>query len=230
MSRIYLLLLFFTAGLLLKSQELNGEALLKQLHQRFYQAGCKAYSFSQKNTHYRNDSVVGTSEWHEVIEYPDKFSIQYGDPSLGNKRILRNDSAYVYKAGSLVKTVRDSSSLLLVLGGMYFRSLEEVMVRLSKAGYNYKLASEQLWEGKKVYVIGALPGDLSSNQFWVEQSSLKIIRILHKRRTDLTDMRFEKYQDWCKGHVETSVSFYRNGKLEQVEDYYNLKVLDKFPD
>jgi hypothetical protein len=57
------------------------------------------------------------------------------------------------------------------------------------------------------------------------------LRIIEKMNaTDTMDMRFEAYQNWCKGHVETKVAFYRNGKLEQVETYYDLKVLEKFPD
>jgi hypothetical protein len=44
----------------------------------FFQAPCKIYSFSQKNTHYRNDSIIKTSVWQEAIEFPDKFRIWFG--------------------------------------------------------------------------------------------------------------------------------------------------------
>jgi len=46
----------------------------------------------------------------------------------------------------------------------------------------------------------------------------------------MMDMRFEAHQYWCKGYMETKVSFRRNGKLEQVEEYFDIRVADKFPE
>lgn len=209
----------------------NGEVYLKKVHERFYQAPCKIYSFSQKNEHYRNDSLIKTSVWHEVIEFPDKFRIHFGELTEGNYVLFKNDSVFNYRKSKFLKSRADSNSLLLILGGMFYRSYEEVLLRLKGAGYNTSILSEQTWERREVVVIGALQGDLSSNQIWFDKSSMKVIRIIEKlNANDSMDMRFESYQNWCKGHVETKVSFYRNGKLEQVEEYYDLKQLDKFPD
>lgn len=209
----------------------NGERYLKKVHKRFYQAPCKIYSFSQKNFHYRNDSLIKTSVWHEAIEFPDKFRIHFGDKAEGNYVLFKNDSVYNFRRNVFSKSRADSNSLLLILGGMFYRSFEETLLRLKNAGYNTQLLSEQTWETKEVVVLGASQGDLSANQVWFDKTNMKVIRIIEKlNANDNMDMRFESYQDWCKGHVETKVAFYRNGKLEQVEEYYDLKILDKFPE
>lgn len=229
MKHILTLLAIITCSGFLLAQ--NGEGFLKKVHEYFYQAPCKIYSFSQKNEHYRNDSIIKTSVWHEVIEFPDKFRIHFGEITEGNYVLFKNDSVYNYRKSKFFKSRADSNSLLLILGGMFYRSFEETLLRLKSAGYNTSILSEQTWEGREVVVIGAAPGDLSSNQIWFDKTSMKVIRIIEKlNANDSMDMRFEAYQNWCKGHVETKVAFYRNGKLEQVEQYYDLKQLDKFPD
>lgn len=219
------ILLFLLIGMrLVGNAQNNGFEILKRMHDKYAKGPCKCYTFSQKNTHYRNDSIVGTSEWHESIEFPDRFKIVFGDAKQGNYMEFRNDSSYRFKKGVFQKAQRDSNSLLLILGGMYYRDLNEVNARLKKAGFNADILSQQTWGQYKAYVIGADPNDLKSNQIWVDKNSLKVLRILEKMANgNIMDMRFESHQTWCNGFVETKVSFRRNGKLEQVEEYYDLK-------
>lgn len=214
----------FFSGSQLHAQ--SGVEILKKMHERFFQGPCKAYTFSQKNTHYKADTVFSHSVWHEAIEFPDKFKINFGEPSEGNYVVFRNDSVYNFKKGLLYKTRSDSNSLLLLLGGMYYRSLEDVLERIKHAGYDLSLLSHQNWKSADVFVIGAKVGDLTSNQIWVNKKTLRIERLIEKlNEKDVMDMRFEAHQTWCKGYVETKVSFRRNGKLEQVEEYYDLKEI-----
>lgn len=194
------------------------------MHKKYYQGPCRSYTFSQKNTHYRNDSVVGNSTWHEAVQFPDKFMIRFDDKPDGNYVVFKNDSLFSYKKGKLAKMRPDSNTLLLLLGGMYYRNIEDVLSRIRKAGYDAGSFSTQKWNGEDVYVIGARENDQDANQFWVSKKTLRVLRIIEKPEPGETmDMRFESHQDWCKGYVETKVSFRRNGKLEQVEEYYDIR-------
>jgi hypothetical protein len=88
-----------------------------------------------------------------------------------------------------------------------------------------------MWNGTEVYVVGAKKDDVQSNQLWIDKKTLRVLRIIEKMNEQETmDMRFEAHQDWCKGYLETRVSFRRNGVLEQVEEYYDLKPTAAFPD
>ncbi len=208
----------------------TGADVLRWMHKAFYQGPCRRYTFSQKNTHYKNDSVTGTSVWHEAIEFPDKFRIRFGDPAEGNFVLFRNDSAFNYKAGKRVKQRADQNTLLLLLGGMYYRSLEDVLARLKAKDYKLDSYSEQTWMDAPVYVIGAQKNQLTDNQVWVDKKTLRVVRIIEKlNELDVMDMRFESHRKWCKGYVETKVSFRRNGKLEQVEEYYNISEVPVSP-
>ena len=208
-----------------------GKEYIKMMHQKYEHGPCKSYTFSQRNTHYKADTISGHSEWHEAIEFPDKFRIIFGDKSNGNYVIFKNDSVFNYKNGKQVKTRRDSSTLLLLLGGMFYRNIDDVIQRLKNANYNLDILTEQKWNKEDVYVVGAKENDLISNQFWVDKKTMRILRIIEKlNETDMMDMRFEAHQKSCKGYTETKVSFRRNGKLEQEEEYYDIKENTSFPD
>ena len=213
-----------------KNRTMNGEDLLRQMHEKYHKAVCKSYIFSQKNTHYRNDSIVGHSEWYEAIEFPDKFRIDFGDKTSGNYVIFKTDSAYSFKKGQLVKRRYDSNTLLLLLGGMYYRNIDSVITRLKKENYITTILSNQTWENRSVYVIGAREDDPLANQIWIDRETLQVVRIIEKMDSgDMMDMRFESHYKLCKGFIENKVSFRRNGQLEQVEEYYNIQPVSSFP-
>lgn len=201
-----------------------GGEIIKLMHQRYFNGPCKAYTFSQRNSHYRNDSVVRHSEWHEALEFPDKFRINFGDKADGNFVVFKNDSAYNYKKGRLLMSRRDSNMILLLIGGMYYRTLADVLARIKHAKYDLSTVSSQKWKNEDVYVIGAKENNLAVNQLWVEKKTLRIVRIIENLNADnRMDMSFETHQPWCKGFIETKVAFRRNGKLEQLEEYYDIK-------
>jgi hypothetical protein len=217
-------------GLLLLSSAVSqtekppGEVLLVKIHSRYFKAPCKCYTFSQRNTHYRNDSVKGNSEWHEKVDFPDRFTIYFGDTVRKNYVAFRSDSSVRYKAGAFVSSKPDSNTLLLLLGGMFYRDIDDVIQRLKDARFDLTKTYVTKWMSDRVNVIGAVAGDTSSNQIWVDDKQLRVVRIIERMPGGETmDLRFENFQKWCKGYVETKVSFRRNGKLEQAEEYYNIK-------
>lgn len=221
---IFLFLFLGTCFAFFQAQQFNsGEKLLKTMHRQYKDGPCCCYSFSQKNTHYKGDSIKAYSDWHETIRYPDYFKISFGDTISGNYVVFQNDSVYNYKNFQLLRSRRDSSTLLLLLGGMYYRPFKEVVARLAEANYDLSTISSQQWIKQEVWVIGSIP---DGNQIWISKKDYRILRIVEKtKQQDVMDMRFESHEKWCKGWIETSVSFRRNGELEQVEDYYNIREL-----
>jgi hypothetical protein len=202
----------------------SGKELLQAMHKKYYKAPCKCYTFGQRNTHYKNDSVAGNSEWHEEINFPDRFRIIFGGKDSQNFVQFKNDSAYRYRDGKLLNSRADTNNLLLILGGMYYRPIDNVFARLERSGYDLTKIQTAKWKNEDVYVLGALEGDSTSNQLWIEKKDYKIVRIIERMNaTETMDMRFESHQRSCKGFVENKVSFRRNGKLEQVEEYYDIK-------
>jgi hypothetical protein len=113
---------------------------------------------------------------------------------------------------------------------MYYREPVDVDARLKKEGYNTQVLSNQKWDKQAVCVIGALEGDTLSNQIWVSKKNWRVVRIIEKMDEKSTmDMTFDAFQKSCNGYTETKVTFKRNGKIEQVEEYYDIKAHDALP-
>jgi hypothetical protein len=209
----------------------TGTDVLQKMYSKYKHASCKSYTFSQKNKHYKNDSLTGASEWYEAIEFPDKFRIDFGDKSKGNFVIFKNDSLFRYSTFELKKAIPDTNNLLLLIGGMYYRELNDVLLRLQKASYQTQIVSKQKFKKQKVYVIGALKGDTLSNQIWVSKKNYRVVRIIERMdATHTMDMTFDAFTKHCHGYVETAVTFKNNGKIEQVEVYYDIKTVEVFGD
>lgn len=214
-----------------KSNFETGKDVIRFMHEKYKHGPCKSYTFSQKNTHYRNDSIIGNSEWHEYIEFPGKFRIDFGQSEDGNFVIFKNDSSYRYKNNQLKKVKEDTNVLLLLLGGMYYRELNDVYGRLEKEHFRAKILSTQKIKKHTYYVIGAQKGDTLSNQIWVDKANFRVVRIIEQMDPENTmDMSFDAFKKSCKGYTETNVTFKRNGKVEQKEEYFNIKSQDKIPD
>jgi len=226
MKKIILLLLF-TSNTILFAQYKTGEELLAAMHKKYYQNYCRTVQFEQKTIRYRENVVTDTAYWYEWISYPDKFRIDIGAKFGGNGVIFKNDSAYSYKKHQLVKTRADANDLLLLLGGMYFRKFEDVTTRLKKAGYDLSKIKTESISGVDCFIIGAE----SSFQIWIDKKDLKVIGLKTKlTETDWLEIQFDAFQKSCKGFNETKVTAKKNGKLEQVEEYQNIKTEIIIPD
>jgi hypothetical protein len=203
-----------TAGF---SQIKSSEELLDAMLKKHRGNWCRTFTFTQ-STYRPNDSLNSRMVWYEAIEYPDKFRIDFNSVTKGNADIFRSDSAFRFRKGVLQDTKTDKNDLLLLLGGMYFRTREDVIKRLALLGYTLDNFSENTWRNRPVYVIGAVKGDSLSNQIWVDKEELRVVRtISHLSPKEVLEMRVQTSIPCCGGYLATKLSFYVNGKLDQQE-------------
>jgi outer membrane lipoprotein-sorting protein len=220
-----IVLLFLTNTLF--AQYKTGKELLRDMHKKYYNNYCKTVQFEQKSIRYKDDVVTDTAYWYEWISYPDKFRIDFGTRYGGNCVIFKNDSAYNYKKHTLAKARADENDLLLLLGGMYFRKFDDVMARLKRLEYDLNKIKTSSLNGTDCFLVGAD----GSYQMWVDKKDLKVIAFKTKlTETEWLEIRFDAFQKSCRGFTETKVTAKKNGKLEQVEEYQNIKTGIIIPD
>ena len=118
---------------------------------------------------------------------------------------------------------RDENDLLFLLGGLYFYKFDEVPAKMKSFGYDLDKFHEDTWKGKAVYVIGALKGEDSVNQLWVEKENYSPVRMIKYEDKNKEEAFFENHVKLGGGFTETLVHFFINDKLVQVEKYHDLK-------
>ncbi|HEV2353404.1 MAG TPA: hypothetical protein VGR89_04130 [Puia sp.] len=200
----------------------TGRAVIEKMHNRYAGKWYRTFTFAQTTQVYRGDSLRSTQTWHEFIRFPDRFRMDFGSPDSGNCVIFRGDSAYRFHNGKLRSVaINNNEGLIFLLGGMFFYSLDETCRILSDSlHYDLGPAREDTWQGRPVFVIGKSDG----NQLWIDQTNLLLVRMLKLDQKETMDARFEDWKPFNGGYSETKCQFYINGKLVQVETYYDCKA------
>jgi hypothetical protein len=206
----------------------NSRTVLRKMFLRYHGLWRTTLTFTQQTERYRGDSLVSTDTWYETIVYPRFFRIDFGEPENGNCVIYRNDSAYIFKNKTLVKSRVDTNDLLFILGGMYSeRSVEDLFKRLSHFHYNPEKGHRDMWKGKPVYVIGANSNNEQVNQIWVEPEHFNVVRFIKYDEGKKEEGILEQHQPlghtWC----ETLVTFYIDNQLIQKEKYSGIVADEK---
>lgn len=194
-----------------------GDSLLRVIHDRYAETRFRSVYFLQKTT-YPDGRVEW---WYEAEGIPGKARVDYAPFSDRRASIFRNDSAYVFRDGALERTGAGLAATMWLLMDMYAVPPEQTAAALSRRGFDLAKAHEHAHEGRRTIVVGALPGDTLSPQFWVDAEHLYTVRIVTARgghvRTDVG-----RHVNVAGGWIEREIRVYRNGELALLEEYHDV--------
>ena len=219
MSRIFLIsLLFFLPP--------SGKDIIQKMYYQYGGKWYQTFTFRQTTDIYRGDSLRASQTWYEFIRFPDRFRMDFGDADSGNAAIFRGDSCYRYRNGHLLSTtINNNEGLIFLMGGMYFYPLGRTLdILRDSLHYNLDRMHEDSYETRPVYVIGADQGDTITNQIWVDQEKLFIVRMIRSSPGRTLDARFAGYKPFGMGWSPMTCTFYVNGRLVQVETYQDARA------
>ena len=211
-------------SLLTLSAPKNSQELLKMMHDRYSGKWYKTFTFNQTTERYKNDSLINKSTWYEALMLPDNFRIDFGDIKDGNGVIFHKDSMYNFHKGQLMRTMVNNDDLTFLLGGMYFTPMDEVYKTISKFGYDLNKFHVDRWQDKKVYVIGADSAGEKSNQLWIDEEKMVLVRFIKYEDGHKEEGIFSDHKKFAGGWSETKCIFYFDDKLGQVENYHDCKA------
>lgn len=184
----------------------------------------KEYTFEQQTIRYNQQGAVrDTAIWHEAVSYPDHFRIDF--EQQGRFVIFKNDSSWRFQNFEYQGSRYEPQEFLLFKGGMYFISPARIMDKLIAYGYDTSIFREDRLNGRKAYVIGAKKGDLITKQFWIDADHFYTTRRISKLNNgDALDVQYSDHKAVGGGWVEQVVTFYRDGRLLQVENYLDINA------
>ena len=186
----------------------SADQLLDAMHARYARTWYKNLTFVQKSTSLRPDGSTSRVEtWYEALEVPARLRIDLGEPSRGNGVLYRGDSVYQFQEGKLVDK-RVGRNPLLILGfDVYGQPASRTLEQLGAEHIDTRVLRTDTLYGRRVYVVGAGPGDSTSNQFWVEADRLLFVRLIQSdaARRATRDIRFENYVQHGGGWVAEDV-------------------------
>jgi len=205
------------------SKPKNGNDLIAQMRDRYHGKWYRTLTFTQKTT--LPDGKVET--WYEALELPGKLRIDVAPLDSMKAIIFRNDSVYQFDRGQL----KDSASFvhpLMVLGfDVYEAPVSETVAKLQNLKFDLSKLYQTKWRGRPTYVVGAVQGDTTSPQFWIDAERLYFVRSFEPSKKNpavINETRFEKYVPMGGGWLEMEVLFLTNGEQKVKEEYSSPKA------
>lgn len=211
----------------------DGAELVRLMHDRYVAKWYKTLTFTQATVRRSAADTMIHETWYESMKLPGRLRIDVGAPDGDPIIIFAHDSTFV-RRGSNKVVGRAGRNPLLILGfDVYTQPIERTVGALRDEGFDLGKMHEGTWQGRRVFIVGAAPGDTTSQQFWVDAERLVFVRMigpLAAGRPGLEEVRFDKYQPAGNGWLATYVTATRDGKLIQSEEYSDIRVNVPIPD
>lgn len=207
------------------AQVASTAGLVDAMHARYANKWYRTLTFIQK-TSYLNPQTgapMRSETWYEAMWLPGRLRIDQ-DLARGNGVLFVGDTTYAFNANKPQKPVADRNPLLLLGFDVYQQSPSRSLAMLRDAHVDVTKFHEGTFEGRRVYVAGALAGDTTSTQAWFDAERLLFVRQLEKAPNGaMRDVRFGSYLPEGGGWLATLVEVRVNGRLVFTEQYSDVK-------
>jgi hypothetical protein len=196
-----------------------GESVIRGMHARHHQHFPRTMAVVQR-TMFANGTI---ETWYKTTSLPGLMRIDIAPPALGRTILFRGDSVYTWDGGILRGGQRAPYRMLTLLRDIFVRDPAETIAALRSTGFNLDLSHEATWEGRPVIVVGAVAGDSTSRQFWVDRERLVVVRFREPLPNGMPlDARMTDYRSVGGSWIEHEVTIRINGQLVQTDQHAEM--------
>lgn len=207
---------------------MTGERIVQAMYDRYAGKWYRTLTFVQRTTTYLANGSHLAQTWYEAAEVPGRLRIDTDSLSKGNGFLYARDSVFRISSGKLVSADKGLNDLLLLGFDVYDQPVARSVQLLRDEGFDLSRVHDASWEGKPAYVVGAVEGDSTSKQFWIERKRLLFVRMVETRPSPSgarrIEVRFNKYVPADGGWVAAQVEQRVDGKPRVLEEYSDIRA------
>lgn len=200
----------------------TGQGVIAAMHDAYAGKWYKNLTFQQQTTRWSTTGQAFVQTWYEAGSIPGKLRIDFD--TTGGGALFVGDSVFSYLGGKLARADTGMNDLMILGFDVYGQPAARTSRLLASRGYDMARLSSGTWQGRPVWIVGAVNGDTTSHQFWVDKERLVFVRLLETRGPAHIDIRFDRYVKHGGGWVAEEVWQYVNGVKRLHEAYSNVKV------
>jgi hypothetical protein len=210
----------------------SAQGLIEAMHQRYAGTWYKTATFVQRNTRYLASGATDTSTWLETVRVPGALRIDIGPLAERNGILFVRDSQFIIGRGQMTQASPSVHPLMVLAFDVYADPPVRTLARIKSLGFDVTRMHQDVWQGRPVYVVGALAGDTKTRQFWIDRERLVFVRMLQPDRdtTKTSEIQFNKYRTLGGGWIAPEVVFLVDGKPNFIERYEDLRADPAIPD
>ena len=202
----------------------DGQSVIQAMHQRHAGHWYRSLTFVQTTTLTNPDR---TETWYEAARFPGRLRIDIAPIDSGRTLLFRRDSLYAFRLGKLAGAQPFVHPLMVLGFDVYFDPPAVTAAKLQALHFDLTKVHEESWQGRPAIVVGALAGDTTSSQFWVDRERLVFVRMIEPAPgggPGTAETQFNQYQPLGQGWLSIEVTFAVNGVLQQKETYANARA------
>lgn len=211
----------------------DGRSLLGAMRARYDSGYYRTLSLTQNNTQYAGRGER-KSQWRRRVAVPGKLRIDYYPLSDRSGVLFDGSRIHTFDNGRALDSQPGINAFLLLTADVYALPVERSVHLVDSLGFDLTKLRRDTLEGHPVYVVGAVAGDSTTSQFWVDADSLIARRIVQNERVGardiVTDVRFTKFTTIGGFTMATEVHRYRDGRLVFREEYADVRVNEQIAD
>lgn len=207
----------------------TGEAVIRAMHDKYNGKWYRTATFMQKTTTTLASGSDVVQTWYEAMSLPGKLRI---DTDMKSKSgvLFGNDTVFVFNSGKLANADTGLNPLLVLGFDVYAQPANRTITQLRKLGFDLDIVHESTWQTKPVYVVGAVRGDTTSRQFYIDRENLLFLRMIDRARQGRSDTRFNQYVQSGGGWIAVEVVQLVAGKRRLLEEYSDVRTNVPLPD
>jgi hypothetical protein len=205
----------------------SADDVIRAMHDRYAGRWYRTLSFTQRTSRVLPNDSVRTDTWREWAVIPGGLRIEMGPPEAGNGALFTADSLYRFRGGQVASRDAERNPLMIVGFDVYGQDPARTLRVLRDEGFDLSKLHADTWQGRPVYVVGALAGDSTSKQFWVDAERLLFVRLLERGQNDggkMQEIRFLDYRPAGGGWIAPRVELWSEGRRTFWEEYSDVKV------
>ena len=206
----------------------SGADVVQAMHDRYASQWYRNLTFIQQTTLAAAGGGTTVHTWWEAGIIPGRLRIDTDSVQKGTFTLYRADSVYAFVNGKLSRSGPGINDLLVIGFDVYRQPVEKTLAILKQRRVDVDKVHEDTWQGKPVWVIGALAGDTTSKQLWIEKDRLLFVRLAETQAAPSgarrVDLRFDDYKKYGGGWVAERVTQLVDGRQVLLEQYSNVRV------
>lgn len=174
-----------------------------------------------------SDEPQRVETWYESVVSPGLMRIDVAPAMTGRAIFFRNDSTYEIGKGQIQSAVVGVQPLFVLLHDLHSAPPAHTIAMLNRYRFDLTRTHTRVWDGEPVIVVGALAGDTTSNQFWLEKKRMILVRMIEQNGADVRrplDARITGYKKAGNGWLETNVRMFLGGVLSTAAEYTIVRV------
>lgn len=163
---------------------------------------------------------------------PGRHRVETLPASRGSVLVRDRQRVSVFREGERVRRLDRVDLAALVAYDLFAQSIDTTIMWLDSARVRFGLLRLDDLDGRRVWVVGALKGDTTSAQFWVDATDWHVVRVIQREPwngNELVDLRFTAYTRVQDVPVPTRILVYRGGRLAQRQDITVAAINPKLP-